>query len=210
MAEELGPTNLPTGKDLSRGEVFEILVVRDDVDSERGTLEIMTPVSKAIKNSEELLIVRVIVELRGRKCPAPESDRVKFPIISKDGENARNSVVGCVHLDHDLTARYPVMEDRSSRKHVLESVEGRLTSGRPIPPDGCTSEPSERDGDARVTINEAPIKVAKTKERLNVLNLPWNGPIRDSGYFVRSHAETIRRQNVTEVLAGGDSKLAFG
>jgi hypothetical protein len=40
MAEELGPTNLLTGKDLSRGEVFEILVVRDNVDSERGTLEI--------------------------------------------------------------------------------------------------------------------------------------------------------------------------
>jgi hypothetical protein len=185
-------------------------VVRDNVDSERGTLEIMTPVSKAIKNSEELLIVRVIVELRGRKCPAPESDRVKFPIISKDGENACDGVVGCVRLDHDLTAGYPVMEDRSSHKRVLESVEGRLTSGRPIPPDGCMSEPSKWDGDARVTINEAPINVAKAEEGLNILNLPWNGPIRDSGYFVRSHAETIRRQNVTEVLAGGDSKLAFG
>jgi hypothetical protein len=84
-----------------------------------------------------------------------------------------------------------------------------LTSSRPIPPDSHTSELSERDGDARVTINEAPIKVAKTKERLNILNLPWNGPIRDSGYFVRSHAETVWRQNVAEVLAGGDSKLAF-
>jgi hypothetical protein len=111
MAEELGPTNLPMGKDLRRGKVFEILVVCDDVNSERGTLEIMTLVSKAIKNSEELLIVRIIVELRGCKCPALESDRVEFPIISKDGENARDSVLGCVHFDHDLTAGYPVMEN---------------------------------------------------------------------------------------------------
>jgi hypothetical protein len=54
-------------------------VVRNNVDSERGTLEIMMPVSKAIKNSEELLIVYVIVELRDCKCPALESDRVEFP-----------------------------------------------------------------------------------------------------------------------------------
>jgi hypothetical protein len=43
MAKVFGPVYLPTGKDLGRGKVFEVLVVRDNVDSERGTLEIMTP-----------------------------------------------------------------------------------------------------------------------------------------------------------------------
>jgi hypothetical protein len=43
MAKVFGPVYLPTGKDLGRGKVFEVLVVRDNVNSERDTLEIMTP-----------------------------------------------------------------------------------------------------------------------------------------------------------------------
>jgi hypothetical protein len=210
MAKVFGPAYLPTGKDLSRGKVFQILVVRDNVDSERGTLEIMTPMSKAIKNSEEFLIVRVIVEFRSGKGAAPESDGMEFTVVSKDGENARNGVIGCVRLDHNLTAGNPVMEYRSSRKSAFESVEGRLTSGRPIPPFASTSEAGEWNGNAGIAVNEAPIKVTKTKEGLYVLHFPRYWPIRNSGNFVRRHAETVRRQNVAEVLASGDAELAFG
>jgi hypothetical protein len=29
---------------------------------------------------------------------------MEFTVVSKDGENARNGVTGCVHLDYNLTA----------------------------------------------------------------------------------------------------------
>jgi hypothetical protein len=88
MAKVFGPAYLPMGKDLSRGKVFEVLVVSDNVNSERGTLEIMTPMSKAIKNSEEFLIVRVIVDFQSHKCLALENNGMEFTIVSKNGENA--------------------------------------------------------------------------------------------------------------------------
>jgi hypothetical protein len=176
MAKVFGPAYLPTGKDLSRGKVFQILVVHDSVDSERGTFEIMMPMSKAIKNSEEFLIVHVIVEFRSRMGAALESDGMEFTIVSKDGENARNGVIGCVCLDHNLTAGNPVMEYRSSCKSTFESVEGRLTSGCPIPPFASTSEAGEWNGNAGIAVNEAPIKVTKTKEGLNILHFPRYWP----------------------------------
>jgi hypothetical protein len=185
-------------------------VVRDNIDSERSPLEIMMPVSKAIKNSEEFLIMRVIVEFRSRKGAAPESDRMEFTVISINRENACNSVVGCVCFNHNLTARNPMMEYWSSHKHFFESVEGRLTSGSPIPPFASTSEAGEWNGNARIAANEVPIEVTKTKERLNVLHFPRYGPICNGGNLVQRHAETVGRQNVAEVLASGDAELALG
>jgi hypothetical protein len=166
-------------------------VVHDNIDSERGTLKIMTPMSKAIKNSEEFLIVRVIVEFQSCKCLAPESDGMEFAVVSKDGENARNGVVGCVCLDHNLTARNPVMEYRSSCKSTFESVEGRLTSGCPIPLFASTSEAGEWNGNTGIAVNEAPIEVTKTEEGLYVLHFLRYGPIRNGGNLVRRHVETV-------------------
>jgi hypothetical protein len=185
-------------------------VVRDNVDSERGTLEIMMPMSKAIKNSEEFLIVRVIVEFQSCKYLALESDRMEFAVVSKNGENACNSVVGCVHFDHNLTAGNPMMEYQSSYKHTFESVEGQLTSGRPILLFASTCEAGEWDGNAGIAVNETLIEVTKTEEGLNILNFPRYRPIRSSGDLVWHHVETVRRQDVGEVLAGGDTELALG
>jgi hypothetical protein len=170
----------------------------------------MTPMSKAIKNNEEFLIVRVIVEFRSRKCPAPESDGMEFTVVSKNGENARNGVIRCVHLDHTPRAGNPMMEYRSSCKSVFESVEGRLTSGCPIPLFASTSKEGEWNGNAGIAVNEAPIEVTKTEERLYVLHFPRYRPVRNSGNLVRHHAETIGQQNVAEVLTSGDAELALG
>ena len=49
MAEVFGPTNLPTGKNFCRGKVFEVLVVRDNVDSERSPFQVLTPMFKSVE-----------------------------------------------------------------------------------------------------------------------------------------------------------------
>jgi hypothetical protein len=86
-------------------------VVRDNINSERSTLEIMTTMSKAIKNSKEFLIVCVIVAFWSCKCLASEIDRMEFAVVSKNEENARNT-------------GNPMKETRSSRKCAFESVKG--------------------------------------------------------------------------------------
>jgi hypothetical protein len=86
--------------------------------------------------------VHVIVEFRSHKCPASESKGMEFTVVSKNGENAHDSVVGCVRPNHNLMAGNPVIENRSSCKYIFKSVKGRLTSGQPIPPFAGMSEAS--------------------------------------------------------------------
>jgi len=153
--------------------------------------------------------VRVVVEFQRSKTATPEGDGMNFPVISEDGEYGRDGVVRSVRLDSNLTVRNPVVKDRSFRKRMLESFECQLALVRPVPLHIRTSEASEGNGDVRIRKNETPIEVAKTKEGLDVLNLPRNWPAGDSGNLVRSHPETIGRQNVAEVFTGGDAEFAF-
>jgi hypothetical protein len=62
---------------------------------------------------------------------------------------------------------------------------------------------------ARVAVNEAPIKVTKTEEGLDILHFPRDGPLSNSGNLVQSHMEAIRRQDVAQVFAICNTKLEF-
>ena len=93
---------------------------------------------------------------------------------------------------------------------MLEGVESELANRGPIPSDVGTSEASKRDRDRRVVPYETPIEITKPKEGLNVLHFPGFRPINDGGNFVRRHPEAFRRQDVTEIFAGGDAELALG
>lgn len=119
---------MPTGECLSCRKVLEVLVVCDNVDCKRGSLKIMTPVSKGIINSKKLLIVHVIVEFWRGERSALECDRMKLPVISENGENGCNCILRCVGLGHDLAARNPVLEDWCHSECVI-SVQPLTTSG---------------------------------------------------------------------------------
>ena len=75
-------------KHFSRGKVLEILVVGNDVDSESGTLEIMTPDFEAFKDGKKLLVVGVIISLGVGEGMGMEGDRVDVAIGSDGGNNA--------------------------------------------------------------------------------------------------------------------------
>jgi hypothetical protein len=69
-----------------------------------------------------------------------------------------------------------MMEDRSSRKCVFESVEGHLISGCPIPLFASMREAGEWNGNAGIAVNEVPIEVTKTEEGLDILHFPRYEP----------------------------------
>ena len=62
LREELRPMSLSTSKDLGSGEVFQVLVVGDDIDQKSGTLKVVLPNSKNVENSKNLLVMSVIVK----------------------------------------------------------------------------------------------------------------------------------------------------
>jgi hypothetical protein len=62
MAKELGPPDLAMGKYLSRRKVFQVLVVRDNIDRKGGSFKVVTPLREGIKDHQEFLVVCAIVE----------------------------------------------------------------------------------------------------------------------------------------------------
>jgi hypothetical protein len=85
MAEVFGPPDLATCQGFRRREVFQILVVRDNVDRKGRSLEIVTPLSKSVEYRQEFFVVRVVVEFRGPECPGPERNRVDVTVVAEDG-----------------------------------------------------------------------------------------------------------------------------
>src|SRR5882724_1272417 len=63
--------------------------------------------------------------------------------------------------------------------------------------------------DFRISVNEAMVEVGKSKERLNILDFPWYGPILDDLDFVWGHGEVFWIQHISKVFAGSDMELTF-
>jgi len=100
-----------------------------------------------------------------------------------------------------------MMEDRSGREGGLEEFEGSLLL---FTKDNMfVGEAGERNNNVGKIINEATIKISKTKKRLHILNLPRVGPVLDDLNLVGSHKQFFRSENVTEILHPIFMKFAF-
>jgi hypothetical protein len=67
LREIFGPSDLATGKELCRCEIFQVLVVGNDVDRRCCTFEIMSPYFEGFNDGEEFLVVDIVVEFRSEK-----------------------------------------------------------------------------------------------------------------------------------------------
>ena len=63
MAEELQPVGLLPGEEFEGGEILQIFVIGHDIDRGGGALKIVPPMLKHLEDSEQLLIMGIIVEL---------------------------------------------------------------------------------------------------------------------------------------------------
>ena len=79
-------------------------MVGDNVNRSRRTLQVVSPRSERLEDSEEFLVMDVVVQLRGGERPRVECYRMNF-VVDDDGENGAESVVGGVGLDDDLGVR---------------------------------------------------------------------------------------------------------
>src|SRR6266542_6842669 len=61
LGKEFRPPHLAAVQKLSCGEIFEIFVVGNDVNGSRGTFKVVAPNVEHFVDSEELLVVDVIV-----------------------------------------------------------------------------------------------------------------------------------------------------
>ena len=74
LGEVLRPVGLMAGQDLGAGEIFQVLVVGDHIDWRGGALKVVSPVLEGLEDGQQLLVMGVIVQLRGRQSPQIVSD----------------------------------------------------------------------------------------------------------------------------------------
>src|SRR3979490_1148395 len=94
-------------------------------------------------------------------------------------------------------------EDRCRRKCLFQLIERFSTVLCEVPRESFPCESSKGNSDGGIVVDETPLKVRKTKERLNVFYFPRFWPLQDALNLSFSHGESLRRQYVAEVFDRG-------
>ena len=147
-------------------------MIGDNVNQRCGAFKIVVPGPKSLVDSEELLVMGVIVELQSRQSLGIVGNRPNLLIRTTNGENASNCIVGGVYLYDDQSIWNPMGEDRSGGEGVLEVLEGGATGVTEVPGNTFAGEVGQRSDDTGVIIYESPVEICKAKEGLHVFDLP--------------------------------------
>ena len=86
-------------------------MVRDGVDRSLGALQVVTPRSEHLEDGEELLIVRVIVELRGSQSPRLKRNGTDFPVGAFRRQDPCDGLVRRVCFDDECGIQNAMRED---------------------------------------------------------------------------------------------------
>ena len=178
---------LPPSQELGGCKVFQVLVVSDNVNWSCGAFKIMAPGPKSLVDSEELLVMGVIVELQSGQSPGIVGDRPNLLVRTTNGENASDGIVGGVCLYDDRSVRNPMGEDRSGGESVFEVLEGGATGVTEVLGNTFVGEAGQRSDDTGVIIYKMSVKVCKAKEGLYILDLPRLEPVLYGLHLLRRH-----------------------
>ena len=107
------------GQDLGTGEVLQVLVVGDHINQRGGALEVMLPVLEGLKDGQQLLVMGIIVQLRGRQSLQIVSEGSELGISANNGQNAGNSIVQGIGLNHKRSVGNPMSENWSGSEGLL-------------------------------------------------------------------------------------------
>ena len=81
------------GEKLGRAEIFQVLVVHNDVNWSCRPLEIVSPSFECFEDSEEFLVICVVVQLHSRETSGKEGDWVDLAIGICLREDCHNGIV---------------------------------------------------------------------------------------------------------------------
>ena len=141
-------------------------------------------------DSEELLVMGVIVELQSGQSPGIVGDRPNLLVRTMNGENASDGIVEGICLYHDQNVQNPMGEDRSGGEGVFQVLEGGATGVTEVPGNTFASEVGQRSDNARVIIYETPVKICKAEEGLHVLDLLRLGPVMYGLHLFQGHSKS--------------------
>ncbi|KAG6879020.1 hypothetical protein C0992_005847, partial [Termitomyces sp. T32_za158] len=167
------------------GEVLEVVVVRVNLDSVPGSFEVGVPLLKGFDNCKEFLVIDVVVEfcidhrldVEGNRAEGTVIVRVHLQEYTSDG------VVRGIAFKHNGEFWVEMLEDRSSGEGLLEELKDTLALTVPAPQGLFPGEVVQGFCNAGVVINESLVKVGKTQEGLDFLDILKTRPVEDGIYF---------------------------
>ncbi|KIN97692.1 hypothetical protein M404DRAFT_159742, partial [Pisolithus tinctorius Marx 270] len=164
---------------------------------------VMLPMAESLKDSQQLLVMGIVVEFWHSHGAGVESDWVEFTIRAGDQQNTSNGMVRGISFNCKWGIRDPVSENRSRTEGILQVEESRAALLGKVPRSTLSHEVSEQpELDTSVEICEA-------KERLDVSHLLQLRPVMDCLNLLSRHDETRGRKDITKVLDGVGVKLTL-
>ena len=132
------------------------------IDRVMWRLEVVTPSFEDFKDSEELLVVSIVIQFSTRKSTAEERDWVNIAIFRSKQKDSCDCIVRGVCLDDGRHRGIEMTKDWCCSERFLQEIERLLTVRRPIPSDVLPSKPGERYRHIGVIDNKTSIKVGKS------------------------------------------------
>jgi len=95
-------------------------VIGDDINGCRGTFKVVKPDSEGFVDSEQFLIMDVVIQFRGGEGSGVERHRMEFAIFGHNGKNCGEGVVRGVSFNDNRPVRDPMSKDGSRGKGFLQ------------------------------------------------------------------------------------------
>ena len=165
--------------------------------------------SENLEDGEELLIVRVIVQLRRSERTRIESNWVNLTVGADIRQYTCDHVVRSVGFDNDRHVWLIVCEDWHGCECFFERVERASAVRGEIPQGIFSREACEWDHNVQVIIDKAMIEIGKAEEGLNVLHFLRLGPVANDIDFILSHRQASGRETIAQVLSGVHMEFTF-
>jgi len=91
------------------------------------------PNLESFKDSEQFLVICVVVQLHCGESVGVKSNWMNFIIFVNNGEDCSKSIVQSISFHNELYIRNPMSEDRSRGKCLLKRVESITIGGVKLP-----------------------------------------------------------------------------
>lgn len=138
-------------------------MIGNNVDGLGRLFEIVAPGSEGLVDSEQLLVVDIVVEFRTGERSGVKGERMDFVIRDLE-KDSRESVVRGIRFDNEQGSRFPLRQRGSRSEHPFQGVKGFLILRSPLPRGILPSELSKWKDDVGVVGDETAVELANPRK----------------------------------------------
>ena len=181
-------------------EVCQVFMVSENLDWERGALEVVAPGSETSNDCKEFVIVDIVLSFSGGEQPGEVGVGVSVPISIGLQEDTSRGMFGGISGNGKGVGKVGETEDWLGKEELLEMLKGGLTSRGPRPGTILLGEVKERAGNIGKVGGKSLVEVGKAHKGVDILELLEGGPQVNAIKFHWVHGKFIRVDNHSEVL----------